>query len=66
GPDTQTALLFAGLCVLTLACSTLSNLSTNYVGQRVVANLRRELAAKVLVAPIEQLERYRSHRLIPV
>lgn len=36
GPDTQTALLFAGLCVLTLACSTLSNLSTNYVGQRVV------------------------------
>ncbi|MBS7414915.1 cyclic peptide export ABC transporter [Pseudomonas syringae] len=66
GPDTQTALLFAGLCVLTLACSTLSNLSTNYVGQRVVANLRRELAAKVLVAPIEQLERYRAHRLIPV
>ncbi|KPX33323.1 Pyoverdine ABC transporter ATP-binding/permease protein [Pseudomonas tremae] len=66
GPDTHTALLFAGLCVLTLACSTLSNLSTNYVGQRVVANLRRELAAKVLVAPIEQLERYRSHRLIPV
>ncbi len=66
GPDTQTALLFAGLCMLTLACSTLSNLSTNYVGQRVVANLRRELAAKVLVAPIEQLERYRAHRLIPV
>ncbi|RMM16809.1 Pyoverdine ABC transporter, ATP-binding/permease protein [Pseudomonas syringae pv. berberidis] len=66
GPDTHTALLFAGLCVLTLACATLSNLSTNYVGQRVVANLRRELAAKVLVAPIEQLERYRSHRLIPV
>lgn len=31
GPDTHTALLFAGLCVLTLACATLSNLSTNYV-----------------------------------
>lgn len=66
GPDVDTAWLFAGLCVLTLACSTGSNLMTNQVGQRVVANLRRELAAKVLVAPIEQLERYRSHRLIPV
>ena len=66
GPDTHTALLFGGLCVLTLACSTGSNLLTNYVGQKVVARLRRELSAKVLVAPIAQLERYRAHRLIPV
>ncbi|NWC00060.1 cyclic peptide export ABC transporter [Pseudomonas gingeri] len=66
GPDGHTALLFGGLCLLTLACSTVSNLLTNYVGQQVVARLRRELAAQVLVAPIEQLERYRAHRLIPV
>jgi putative ATP-binding cassette transporter len=66
GPTAQTAWLFAGLCVLTLVCSTLSSLATNHVGQHVVANLRRELTAKVLVAPIEQLERFRSHRLIPV
>ncbi|RRV07246.1 cyclic peptide export ABC transporter [Pseudomonas sp. v388] len=66
GPTARMAWLFAALCVLTLACSTLSSLATNYVGQRVVANLRRELTAKVLVAPIEQLERFRSHRLIPV
>ncbi|UUQ65880.1 cyclic peptide export ABC transporter [Pseudomonas fuscovaginae UPB0736] len=66
GPGTRIALLFGGLCLLTLACSTVSNLLTNYVGQRVVARLRQELAAKVLVAPIEQLERYRAHRLIPV
>ncbi|WP_175653856.1 cyclic peptide export ABC transporter [Pseudomonas sp. Marseille-P9899] len=66
GPNVNSALMFAGLLVLTLACSTLSSLLSNKVGQRVVANLRRELAAKVLVAPIEQLERYRSHRLIPV
>ncbi len=66
GPGVDTALLFAGLCLLTLACSTGSSLLSNRVGQRVVANLRRELAAKILVAPIEQLERYRSHRLIPV
>ncbi|MBE7373883.1 cyclic peptide export ABC transporter [Pseudomonas lopnurensis] len=66
GPDLRLALLFAALCVLTLACSTLSNLLTNYIGQRVVATLRRDLAARILAAPIEQLERYRAHRLIPV
>ncbi|TBV11405.1 cyclic peptide export ABC transporter [Stutzerimonas kirkiae] len=66
GATTRLALLFAGLCILTLACSTLSNLLTNRVGQKVIARMRQELAAKILVAPIEQLERYRAHRLIPV
>lgn len=66
GPDLDLVLLFGGLCVLTLVCSTLSNLITNYVGLRVVATLRRDLAARILTAPIEQLERYRAHRLIPV
>jgi putative ATP-binding cassette transporter len=28
--------------------------------------LRKDLGEKVLSAPIEQIERYRSHRLIPV
>ncbi|MFP3449986.1 cyclic peptide transporter, partial [Pseudomonas sp. SIMBA_067] len=36
------------------------------VGQKVIARLRKDLGAKVLSAPIEQLERYRTHRLIPV
>ncbi|MBK4998714.1 cyclic peptide export ABC transporter [Pseudomonas sp. S31] len=66
GPTGRLALQFAGLCVLTLACSTGSRLLTNYIGQRVVRNLRRELAGKVLAAPIEQLERFRGHRLIPI
>lgn len=66
GPTVRLALQFAGLCVLTLGCSTGSRLLTNYVGQRVVRNLRRELAGKVLAAPIEQLERFRGHRLIPI
>lgn len=66
GPDLGLALLFALFCLLSLLCSTLSKLLTNQVGQRVIANLRRELAARILVAPIEQLERYRAHRLPPV
>ncbi len=66
GATALLALQFAGFCLLTLVCSTGSRLLTNYVGQRVVRNLRRELAGKVLAAPIEQLERFQSHRLIPI
>lgn len=57
---------FAGLCLLALFSSIFSDMGTNYVGQHVIAKLRRELGEKVLAAPIDQIERYRSHRLIPV
>jgi putative ATP-binding cassette transporter len=66
GPDTNLVLTFTGLCVLVISCITLSNLSVNYVGQNVVLRLRQRLAKQILAAPIEQLERYRSHKLIPV
>ncbi|CAB1401837.1 PvdE, pyoverdine ABC export system, fused ATPase and permease components [Pseudomonas fluorescens] len=58
--------LFAGLCLLALTSSIFSDIGTNYVGQHIIAKLRKELGEKVLSAPIEQIERYRSHRLIPV
>ena len=58
--------LFGGLCLLALASSICSDIGTNYVGQHIIAKLRKELGEKVLSAPIEQIERYRSHRLIPV
>ncbi len=59
-------LAFAGFCVLALVGSILSDMGTNYVGQNVIARLRKDLGTKILAAPISQLERYRSHRLIPV
>ncbi|SDO23536.1 cyclic peptide export ABC transporter [Pseudomonas jinjuensis] len=59
-------LAFAGLCLVALLGSILSDIGTNHVGQHVIARLRKELGAKILAAPIDQLERYRSHRLIPV
>lgn len=59
-------LLFAGLCLLALTSSIFSDIGTNYVGQHIIAKLRRELGEKVLAAPIDQIEPYRSHRLIPV
>ncbi|MDP9530210.1 cyclic peptide export ABC transporter [Pseudomonas protegens] len=59
-------LTFAALCVLALTSSIVSDIGTNYVGQRIIAALRKDLGEKVLSAPITQIERYRSHRLIPV
>lgn len=43
-----------------------SDMSTNLVGQRLVAQIRKTLARKILGAPIDALERYRTHRLMPV
>ncbi|MDR6946316.1 putative ATP-binding cassette transporter [Pseudomonas sp. 2957] len=59
-------MIFAGLCTLALLTTILSDIGTNYVGQHIIAKLRKELGEKVLSAPIDQIERYRSHRLIPV
>lgn len=59
-------LAFAGLCLLILIGSIGADISANYVGQRIIAELRKSLAAKILAAPIDQLEIYRTHRLIPV
>ena len=57
---------FAGLCVLIVLGSVGSDIIANSVGQRIIASLRKSLAAKILMAPIDQLEAYRTHRLIPV
>ena len=57
---------FAGLCAVVVVGSILSDIGTNYVGQHVIARLREELSRKILLAPIDQIERFRTHRLIPV
>lgn len=57
---------FAGLCTLGLFGAIGSDIGTNIVGQRIVASLRKALAARILAAPIAAPERYRSHWLIPV
>ncbi|ROM84671.1 cyclic peptide transporter [Pseudomonas brassicacearum] len=66
GLSTTVVGVFAGLCLLALTSSIFSDIGTNYVGQKIIASLRKTLGEKVLSAPIEQIERYRSHRLIPV
>lgn len=57
---------FVALCVVSLVGRATSDMSTNIVGQRLVAQLRKSLAQKILSAPIEALERYQTHRLLPI
>lgn len=59
-------LTFIGLCAAALLGRAVSDISTNLVGQRLVAQVRKRLAQKILSAPIDALERYRIHRLMPV
>ena len=66
GLGTGVIMAFAGLCLVALLCGIGADIGSNLVGQKVIARLRKDLGAKVLAAPIEQIERYRPHRLIPV
>jgi putative pyoverdin transport system ATP-binding/permease protein len=66
GLSGELLLTFVALCVAALAGRVVSDVSTNLVGQRLVAQVRKTLAQKILSAPIDALERYRSHRLMPV
>lgn len=59
-------LTFIALCAVALCGRAVSDISTNLVGQRLVAQVRKGLAEKILSAPIDALERYRTHRLMPV
>lgn len=59
-------LTFIGLCLVALFGRMASDISTNFVGQQLVAQVRKSLAQKILSAPIDALERYRTHRLMPV
>lgn len=59
-------LTFIALCAAALIGRATSDISTNLVGQRLVAQVRKSLASKILAAPIDTLERYRTHRLMPV
>jgi putative pyoverdin transport system ATP-binding/permease protein len=64
GPTTGLLLAFAGLCLIAVGGEVASSIGNSVVGQRVVATLRQDLVARVLCAPLAQLERFRIHRLI--
>ncbi|MCB4768624.1 cyclic peptide export ABC transporter [Ancylobacter sp. Lp-2] len=55
---------FAGLCLVAVLGEVVSDLGNSFVGQQVVAGLRKDLTDRILTAPIAQIERFRSHRLV--
>ncbi|GGF58222.1 pyoverdine biosynthesis protein PvdE [Azorhizobium oxalatiphilum] len=64
GVPTAALLTFGGLCLLVVGGEIVSDLGNSFVGQHVVAAMRRDVSERILAAPIDQLERYRLHRLI--
>ncbi|EJL90432.1 cyclic peptide transporter [Herbaspirillum sp. CF444] len=63
GPTLGLLAGFAALCVITIVGEIVSDLGNSYVGQQVVANLRKDLSAKILSAPIAEIERFRVHKI---
>lgn len=55
---------FAGLCLVVVTGEIVSDIGTNVVGQRLIARLRQDLCARILAAPIDRIEQYRTHRLM--
>lgn len=66
GMTRQGLLLYVALCLAALAGRGASDVCTNLVGQRVVAQLRKRLSENILHAPLQALEQFQSHRLMPI
>ena len=57
---------FAGLSIVSVAGEFFGNLGNNLVGQKILAKLRKELSVKIITAPIFEIERFQSYRLLAV
>lgn len=57
-------LTFITLFAITIIGEIISDLGNSTVGQRIIAGLREDLTAKILRAPIIEIEQYRPHRII--
>lgn len=66
GMTREGLLLYVAMCLVALAGRAASDVCTNRVGQRVVAQLRKRLAEHILHAPLQVLERFQGHRLMPI
>lgn len=57
---------FIGLCLLSVGGTAIAGVGNSIVGQKIIANLRKDISARILRAPIAALETHRSYRLISV
>lgn len=57
-------LTFGGLCLFTIAGAVASNIGNATVSQDIIASVQLELCAKIIRAPIQEIERVQVHRLL--
>ncbi len=55
---------FTGFFVVMLASEIASGAETGFIGQEIVASLRKDMTRKVLTAPIPEIEQIQSHRVL--
>ncbi|TCL02925.1 cyclic peptide export ABC transporter [Sodalis ligni] len=55
---------FAGLLSVSVAGTSVAGILNSLVGQKIIASLRKDISSRILRAPLDAIERYRSHRLL--
>ncbi|WP_087687503.1 cyclic peptide export ABC transporter [Pandoraea sp. PE-S2R-1] len=60
----KTIVTFVVLCAVTLSGNAISGVGNSVIGQKIIAALRKDLSARIVCAPIAEVERYRVHRLL--
>jgi putative pyoverdin transport system ATP-binding/permease protein len=64
GVDARTAWAFVGLCALTVGGNLVAGIANSAVGQKIIAALRKDIASRIVCAPLAAIEHYRVHRLL--
>jgi putative ATP-binding cassette transporter len=66
GPSTREIVSFAAICLLSVLGGAGASAINCFVGQRIIAQLRKEVCAAILRAPISAIEERRPHRLLAI
>jgi len=66
GPTFSLLLRFAALCVLGIGGGVIAGRGNSFVGQKIVAAMRKNISGNILRVPLATVERLGSHRLLAV
>ncbi len=64
GATSAVLLSFGGLCAFTIVTAVIANIGNSTVSQDIVASVQLELCARIIRAPIREIERMQVHRLL--
>ena len=57
---------FVALCLVSLIGNAISGIGNSMIGQRAIATLRKDIAARIVCAPISSIERFSIHRMLAI